>query len=468
MTIQRTDIDAHPGPKYIAITEALADSIRRGDIKPGERLPTHRDLADTLGVTVATITRAYKEAISRGLVSGEVGRGSFVKQTVQEQDTLLESFPSLERSHEASVDLGPILPAEGEQDALMAKALKSLAERPDLIQSILPYTAQPGLLEHHQQAGAQWLSEWIPDVDPTRVIATNGAQHALALAILSAANPGEVILSETMAWFGTKALATSFNVQIEALPMDEEGILPEALERACIQHNPRLLICSSNCQNPTTASMSIERRQAIVDIARRYDLTLLEDGVFDFFAESPPPALTTLAPERTIYISSFSKCISPAMRIGYMYIPEPLVPRITGYNRAMIICMPRLMLDLATIWIKEGTTDRLLNWQRAEFAERRKLAREAFDGIANIRCNASWVWVDLPEPWTPGQFVARAGKEGLNVWASEQFMIARSAAPPVVRISLGGYGSRENVAQNLQILADCLAEVPSSLIDSPW
>jgi DNA-binding transcriptional MocR family regulator len=461
MTIQQSDINSRPGPKYIAITDALSESIRRGDIKPGERLPTHRDLADTLGVTVATITRAYKEAISRGLISGEVGRGSFVKEAVQEQDTLLESFPCIERSHEGTVDLGPILPAQGDQDVLMAKTLKSLAERPDLIQSLLPYTGQPGLLEHHQQAGAQWLSRWIPEVDPNRVIATNGAQHALALAILSAASPGEVILAETMAWFGTRALATSFNVGVEALPMDEEGIIPEALERACVQHNPRLLICSSNCQNPTTATMSLERRQAIVDIARRYDLTLVEDGVFDFLAESPLPALTTLAPERTIYISSFSKCISPAMRIGFMYIPEALFPRITGYNRAMIICMPRLMLDIAAVWIMDGTADKLMDWQRAEFSERRKLARAAFDGVAEIRCNASWVWIDLPEPWTPGQFVDRAGKEGLNVWASEHFMLGRTAAPPVVRVSLGGYGTRDDVAQNLRILANCLADVPS-------
>ena len=142
MTIQQSDIESRPGPKYIAITDALSDSIRRGDIKPGERLPTHRDLADRLGVTVATITRAYKEAISRGLISGEVGRGSFVREAAEEQDTLLESFPCVEGSIETSVDLGPILPAQGEQGVLMAKTLKSLADRPDLIQSLLPYTVR--------------------------------------------------------------------------------------------------------------------------------------------------------------------------------------------------------------------------------------------------------------------------------------------------------------------------------------
>ena len=138
MTIQPSDIESRPGPKYIAITDALSESIRRGDLGPGERLPTHRDLADTLGVTVATITRAYKEASARGLITGEVGRGSFVREAQREQDTLHETFPSLERSIEATVDLGPILPAEGDQDVQMANTLKVLAQRPDLMQSLLP------------------------------------------------------------------------------------------------------------------------------------------------------------------------------------------------------------------------------------------------------------------------------------------------------------------------------------------
>jgi DNA-binding transcriptional MocR family regulator len=108
----------------------------------------------------------------------------------------------------------------------------------------------------------------------------------------------------------------------------------------------------------------------------------------------------------------------------------------------------------------DGTAGRIVDWQRSEFAERRKLARETFDGIAQIRSNASWVWVELPEPWTPGQFVEKASTKGINVWPSERFIIGRTAVPPAVRVSLGGYGTREDIAQNLQILADCLASAP--------
>jgi DNA-binding transcriptional regulator YhcF (GntR family) len=129
MTIWLSDIESKSGPKYIAITEALSDSIRRGQIKPGERLPTHRDLADTLGVTVATITRAYKEAISRGLITGEVGRGSFVSGLPEERNNLLEAFPCPRRDMEEPVDLGPVLAAQGGQDRMLSNAGTSPAGR---------------------------------------------------------------------------------------------------------------------------------------------------------------------------------------------------------------------------------------------------------------------------------------------------------------------------------------------------
>ena len=219
------------------------------------------------------------------------------------------------------------------------------------------------------------------------------------------------------------------------MTMDEEGLIPEDLERACVQHGPRMMFCSTNRQNPTTATMSLARREAIVEIARKHDLTIVEDGVFDFFEEDPLPALATLAPERTIYVSSFSKCIGAGMRTGFMYIPEALFPRIAGHNREMLICTPPLMLDIISTWITDGTAQELVAWQRAEFAERRKLARKAFNGIAEIRSNASWVWVELPEPWTPGQFVSAASVKGINVWPSERFVIGRTAAPPAVRQS---------------------------------
>ena len=431
-------------------------------MQPGERLPTHRDLADTLGVTVATITRAYKEAISRGLITGEVGRGSFVSGLPEERNNLLETFPCPRRDMDEPVDLGPVLAAQGGQDQMLAKTLTSIAGSPDLIRSILHYTPQPGMLEPHQRAGKDWLSQWIPDIDVDRVLITNGAQHALGLSLLAVAGSGEVVLTESMAWYGTKAVASSFSVRVESVAMDEEGLIAEDLERACVQHGPRMLFCSTNRQNPTTATMSLARREAIIEIARKYDLTIVEDGVFDFFEEDPLPALATLAPERTIYVSSFSKCIGAGMRTGFMYIPESLFPRIAGHNRAMLICTPPLMLDIISTWITDGTAKKLVKWQRSEFAERRKLALAAFDGIAGIRSNASWAWVELPEPWTPGQFVAAASSKGINVWPSERFVIGRSSAPPAVRVSLGGYGTREDLAGHLSVLAECLTGDPGS------
>lgn len=456
MTISRNDIESKSGPRYLAITEALAEAIRKGEIKSGDKLPTHRHLAEQLGVTVGTITRAYREATNRGLVTGEVGRGSFVSGLASERDNLIEMFPCPRRDSDDPLDLGPVLPARGNQDTKLAETLKSLADSDNLIDSILRYTPQPGMLAPHQTASATWLQQWIPGVDKERVFFTNGAQHALALACLSAAAPGETVLAENLAWFGIKAIARSFGMKLHGLEMDAEGIIPETLEAVCREHTPRVLFCSPTLQNPTTATMSVGRREAIVDIARKHDLTIVEDGVFDYLSEPSPPTLTMLAPERTFYVSSVSKCIGAGLRIGLMYVPEKMFDRVAGHNRAMLICVPPLMCDIVSTWIMDGTARSMVDWQCAEFIQRRKFAHEVFKDVATIKCEASWVWMDLPEPWTPGQFSSAANELGINIWPSERFTIGRTLPPYAVRVSLGGFGSRTDIEQALIRLGERL------------
>ena len=375
-----------------------------------------------------------------------------------ERDNLIDMFPCPRHDAGDPLDLGPVLPARGDQDAKLAATLKSLADSGNLIESVLRYTPQPGMLEPHQIASAEWLKQWIPDVDKERVFLTNGAQHALALACLSAAVPGETVIAENLAWFGIKAIARSFGINLQGVEMDTEGVVPEALEALCREYTPRALFCSPTLQNPTTATMSLARREAIVNIARKYDLIIVEDGVFDYLAKSTPPALTTLAPDRAFYISSVSKSIGAGLRSGLMYIPERMFDQVAGHNRAMLICVPPLMCDIISTWFMDGSARSMVEWQCAEFSMRRKFAHEAFKDIATIKCEASWVWIDLPEPWTPGQFAATAAELGINIWPSERFTIGRTLPPHSVRISLGGFGSRSDIERALGQLAECLTK----------
>ena len=127
MTIQLADIQDRAGPRYLAITDALEEAIRDGRLAPGDRLPTHRQLADELQVTVGTVTRAYGEAANRGLINGEVGRGSYVAERSVERNALMELFPCPARGEEEPLDLGAVLPANGGQHQYLAPSLRALA-----------------------------------------------------------------------------------------------------------------------------------------------------------------------------------------------------------------------------------------------------------------------------------------------------------------------------------------------------
>src|SRR5437762_14239985 len=152
MTIWRPDLRRRSGPRYAAIAEALAEDAAEGRLRPGVRLPTHRDLAGTLGVTVGTVTRAYAEAARRGLVSGEVGRGTFVRAVA---GPALSAPPPDGR---ALIDLSANLPpagAEGVEAATLSRTLAALARRRDLAR-LLAYPPEGGL-PSHRAAGAEWV-----------------------------------------------------------------------------------------------------------------------------------------------------------------------------------------------------------------------------------------------------------------------------------------------------------------------
>ena len=362
MTIWTPDLEFRPGPRYQAIAEAIADAVDEGELNPGDKLPPQRELAWTLGVTVGTISRAYTLAEQRGLVTGEVGRGTFVRQRQQMTGALIPPTSPM------PFDMGiNIAPTAAQADALQ-HSLAAVAETADIAR-LVPYMPSAGYPEF-REAVAGWLARAGIEADPDRVVLACGAQHALSLMMSALTEPGQTILCEALTYTGVIDVCRLHHIQLEPVAMDDEGMLPDALERAARHHHARFVAINPTLHNPTTATMSLERREAIVEVARNYDLTILEDDVYGWMMVDRPPAVAALAPERTVFVSSASKSFAPGLRAGWVVAPEHLVRPLTAAAYATAVCQPPLMHEIVTRWMADGTADKLMDGLRKEVARR--------------------------------------------------------------------------------------------------
>jgi DNA-binding transcriptional MocR family regulator len=449
MTSWLPDLTDRSGPRYLAIADCLADDIRLGRLAEGERLPTHRDLADSLGLTVGTVSRAYAEAERRGLLHGEVGRGTFVGGM---------AF-SAGASESALIDLGLNLPLYA-QDPDLGDALRTLSKRRDL-HELLSYQPFAGS-DRYRRAGAQWIARHGLDVDPANVIVTGGAQHAIAILLGTLCRAGDVVLTEPLTYPGLKSVARLLGLEPQPVAMDGEGLLPEALDRACDEGHARVLYCLPTLHNPTTATMGPARREAIAEVARRHDLLIIEDDVHGLLADDGGGPLACRAPERTFYIASTSKVVAGGLRVAFVAAPADHVERVAATVAATLWALPPLTVELAAMWIDDGTADATCARKRAESAARQAMARELLPADAvRTHPRSYFLWLELPPAWQADRFVRQARARGVVVTGSESFTVGEGAPPAAVRVSLSAPAGRDEVVAGLNVLSELLARGPA-------
>jgi DNA-binding transcriptional MocR family regulator len=447
MTIWKPEIAEEPSARYLAIADALAGDIAKGRLHAGERLPTHRELADALGIAIGTVTRAYAEAERRGLVRGEVGRGTFVGGSGAAAAAVA---PPRHRAP-GIVDLSLNFAVEGMAPDL-AMTLRSLAARSD-VDDLLRYQPHAGS-RRHRGAGAAWAERFGLAARPEQVLVSAGAQHAM-MAILSAlAKPGDHVLTEALTYPGVKALATLLHLSLDGIAMDDEGIEPEALEEAVRTTRARILYVMPTIHNPAGGVLSEKRRRAIAELLRAHDLVLIEDDVHRFLLPDAPPPIAALAPERVYYIAGTSKAIAGGLRVAFVVAPDGGVEPLARSIWATTWMAAPLMAEIATIWIEDGTAARMAERQRAEAIERQRLARALLGPSARAHPSSLHVWWELPEPWRGESFARAALQRGVAIAPAELFVVGRGPAPRAVRIGLGPARDRDELEQALRTLIE--------------
>jgi DNA-binding transcriptional MocR family regulator len=421
----------HTSPRYASLVDELAAQIRSGRLAPGTRLPTHRELARRHRVALVTATRVYAELAALGLVSGEVGRGTFVRET------LLPRALGIDQQALAAglVDLNFNYPSVPGQAEMLRAALRQLAAGGEL-DTMLRYAPHGGR-PHERAAVARHLAARGIEAEAARVLIVDGAQHGLAVAAMALLQPGDVVAVDALTYPGFKVVAEMLRLELAPLPAAGQGPDVDALQRLCERRRVRALYTMPTLHNPLGWVTSESRRRRIAAIARRHGLCVIEDAAYAFLAEGAPPPLATLVPELTVHVSGLSKSVATGLRFGFVVAPPALVPKLERAIRATTWSTPGVTTAIACQWLADGTVDRLEAEKRDDARRRQAVADEVLAGLRCLRHPASYfTWLVLPEETRADRVAAALMREGVSVSTAEPFATTRHV-PRAIRLALG-------------------------------
>jgi DNA-binding transcriptional MocR family regulator len=445
------------------LADKIETDITKGVLPAGAKLPPQRDLAYDIGVTIGTIGRAYALVRERGLVSGEVGRGTFVLGRDAGPDNPPQQiFQQIAGTRVTDVASGKLVmdstsAPDVSQGEVIGRITGEIArEYPD---KIIDYTRSWPL--DWREAGARWLATdgWRPD--PQTVVPTAGV-HASVMAVIAAMTaPGDKIAFEQLTYSSISRSANLIGRRSIIVKIDEHGPVPEDFDRLCAQQHPKLAFFIPSLHNPTLTITPVDRRREIAEIARKHNVWLIEDSIYGAMLDKPPTPISAFLPERTFHVGGLSKTVSAGVRAGWVSCPANLAPRIQVAHKMVTGGLPFMLAELSSRMVLSGAADTIRQTARVEIEAREALARQIFAGLefaSNKR--APFLWMNVPDPWLSGTFKHAAASEGVLVDDEDEYKPGRTEHfYHRIRIGFSNPKRREDVRTGFSIIR--------RLIDNP-
>ncbi len=448
--------------KYQALAEAIREGIVSGQLTAGSKLPPVRELAYRVGVTPGTVARAYSLVTDEGRLVAEVGRGTYVASPKRAQ--AVQDVPLINDVDESTADFRSSRVPDVGQGLLIDDAMMKVATSHRRRHINYP-TDQTDLEAREALVG------WLDGIDlgafsSDDITLANGAQNACLLTLMAVlSGPAPVILCEELAYPGVRHAARLLRAKVVGVAMDDDGIIPEALEHAYRNHGGQVLLTVADVHSPTTITTPMARKKAIAAVARKLNLTIIEDDCYGT-GRSSTPSYRALLPEQAYYISSLTKSISGALRFGFAVAPQDhgAALRYVGQSAHYGVSQP--ITDVCTNLINSGVAAKIRT-NVAEVVEARVRHTVNVLGRWDLkwRVDAPFVWLTMPQGWRASSFMAACEAHDILIKAADEFVLPDGRAPNAVRLAIGTCVSEHRFRAALDEINRLLAE-PSGRIDN--
>ncbi len=462
-------------PIYKQLADGIRSLVDSGIIQSGEKLPATRELAGLLGLNRTTVSAAYAVLEQSHILEGHVGRGTFIAarniivssgaETTIDWESIL---PPLENAAPASpkisISFASSRPAQRSFPLTQFRRLtKEVVDSPEATQ-ILQLGSPHGYLPLRRFLFEQASSAGIARASDDLII-TNGCQQALDLLARlffsenRAGNRGVVL--EDPVYHGLIRVFSRAGANLLSIPVDNNGLDPALLEETLQQYRPRLLVVTPSFQNPTGATLPLDRRKRIVELAQRYSAVLVENDIYSELRYQGPhlPTLKQLDESgNTILLRSYSKVSFPGLRVGWVIAPQPVIARLAEAKQLSDLHSDQLSQAVLLRFAQSGELGRHLERTRAAGSE---LLSCVLDACARFLPAGSRftrpaggmsLWVELPAPLFAESLLRRAAERGVDFLPGNYFSARRPHAR-AFRLSFGGLTPGE-IIRGLQILGE--------------
>jgi len=447
-------------PLYVQIVNRMRHWIESGKLAENSKLPTNRELATLLNVDRSTIARAFSELGQLGLIESHVGRGTFVrsnkaKTTSSPSSSLISWNDRFSRASQTAFDImakqSPAAPISPDMisfaGGLPTEEFYPHSQFEQIVRDVLQSGQSNSMFEYSPAEGHTLLrrevlrhlqQEGIEATDDELLI-VSGSQQAIDLVTNVFVDPGDSVLLEDPSYFWAICNFRSRQARCIPVSIDKNGIELNSLENALATHRAKLIYLMPSFQNPTGATLSLERRMRILELAKQYNVPILEDNfVGDLRYDGDPlPTLRALPGGRqyVIHQGTFSKALCPGLRLGWLVAPSEVLSRLLLAKRVSDLSTNSMAQITLAQYLSAGLYGDHLEKVRSAYKNRRDTMLGALSKWfrpTGRGWDARWskpegglfIWLTLPPTLSARELLRFAEKEGVTFSPGDLFFLS--------------------------------------------